>query len=129
MGLIYGWIAEMPQWEATAKQDFCIPMGSWKESSTYTFLLHSRNCEVVNAVLVRCLVVPDAERYSCELLRQNFFRLVSSHRPLLIAFGHEAENVDQWIAQSRDEIYLTRLRTYIRVSALASSSLGSRSLR
>lgn len=66
--------------------------------------------------LMFVLSVPPTERYPSELLRQNFFRLASSYRPMLLSHGFHEDVVDRWIAKTREEIYTMKLHMYSRVS-------------
>jgi len=87
---ITGWITNMPPWVETGFTAYYVALGPWKPN------------------------MPEKERYASELLRQNFFRLVSSHRPLLLAHGNSETDVDRWIMKSREEVSTLSVHAYVK---------------
>lgn len=58
------------------------------------------------------------DKYTSELARQNVFRICTSWRPALLAYGYSEALVDEWITKAQDELVGMKAHTYVSVSRL-----------
>jgi len=84
------WLREVPCWKEIGARNYYIPLGPWEANMT------------------------EKERYVAELQRQDFLRVISSFRPLLLAHGYPVELIDQWILNIQDELIHLRKKQYVK---------------
>ncbi|KAG9048508.1 hypothetical protein FS837_012698 [Tulasnella sp. UAMH 9824] len=91
---IYDWLKEQGDvWETIGQKVRYIPLGPWEDNMSAK------------------------DKYVSELMRQDFFRMIQSVRPMLLSYGWFDETVDKWSAGAHEEIKLMRNKYYIRVSS------------
>ncbi|KAG9048512.1 hypothetical protein FS837_012702 [Tulasnella sp. UAMH 9824] len=88
---IYGWLQEQGNlWESIGQKILYIPLGPWEDDMSAK------------------------DKYVSELMRQDFFRMIQSVRPMLLSYGWFDETVDKWSTGAHEEIKLMRNKYYIR---------------
>ncbi|KAG8940678.1 hypothetical protein FRC04_005090 [Tulasnella sp. 424] len=88
---IYGWLQEQGNvWESVGQKIIYIPIGPWEDEMS------------------------SKDKYISELMRQDFFRMIQSAKPMLLAYGWFNETVDKWSAGTHEEIKTMRNKYYIR---------------
>lgn len=114
---------------AGAKQDLkctCVPLAPGNPIVSSCSQWELCNLDLIEAPGI----VSENERYTSELLRQNFIRLSAAFRPMLLSGGYPEEVVDQWIAKTHEELHTEQLHLYCKVCFVFSvhhCTAGSRS--
>ncbi|KAG8912461.1 hypothetical protein FRC00_004469, partial [Tulasnella sp. 408] len=88
---IYDWLQDQGNaWESVGQKIVYIPLGPWEDD------MSEKNKQI------------------SEFMRQNFFRMIQSVRPLLLSYGWFEETVDKWSAGAHEEVKILKNKYYIR---------------
>ncbi|KAG9048513.1 hypothetical protein FS837_012703 [Tulasnella sp. UAMH 9824] len=89
---IYNWLQDQGNaWESIGQKIVYIPLGPWEDDMS------------------------EENKQISEFMRQNFFRMIQSVRPLLLSYGWFDETVDKWSAGAHEEVKILKNKYYIRV--------------
>ncbi|KIO32954.1 hypothetical protein M407DRAFT_241205 [Tulasnella calospora MUT 4182] len=93
------WLKEMEeagcQWEERGEKAVWVPLGTWPEEL---------NKEPVNK----------RAHLAAELMREDFYRMGATLRPLLLMSGHFEETVDRWIRMQEAELRDLKEKMYVK---------------
>jgi len=84
------WLKQMDAWEDSGTKYYHVPLGPWEDNMS------------------------ERDKYIAELMRQDFYRLMESFRPILLAHELPVKVVDTWIKNAKDEMAAMEKRMYIK---------------